>query len=123
MKLKNAPNYVLILSRYLIDETGDVLRRPRIRSKWHVADELANTYCERLAVLGEDVSPTPLPPVIRDRKDQGVIETAVAGHASIICTLDAHFFEDSIRLFLSARGISVVTDVELLRMLRRTDLE
>jgi hypothetical protein len=47
-----------------------------------------------------------------------VVYTAVMGRADAPCTLDQHLRHPSVAAFCSGRGILVLTDVELLRMLR-----
>jgi hypothetical protein len=77
-------------------------------------------YFHYLSAVGEEVAPQQLKPVIRDPKDQAIVETAVAGEASVICTQDSHFYEPPALAFCAAHGIRVMNDLELLRMLRST---
>ena len=109
-------DHVLIVSAHLLSEVAEVLRRPRIRERWPVSDEEIEAYCQALGRVGETVSQVPLSPVIRDAKDQAVIEAAIAGRADIICTLDAHFSTPPASEFLERRRISVLGDVALLAL-------
>jgi putative PIN family toxin of toxin-antitoxin system len=111
-------DHVLVMSPYLFSEVADVLRRDRIRARWPLTDEEIHLYCHYLSTVGEEVSPQPLTAVIQDTKDQAIIETAVAGAATVICTLDSHFYEPTAAAFCAARGIRVMNDVELVQLLR-----
>ena len=55
---------------------------------------------------------------MRDPADEPVLGTALAGNADVICTRDAHFFTEDVRRFSAARGIQILSDLELLRALR-----
>ncbi|MEK7406255.1 MAG: PIN domain-containing protein [Acidobacteriota bacterium] len=57
------------------------------------------------------------PVVLKDPKDDPVIHTAVDGGAEVLCTLDRDFFEPAVLEFCRKHGISVMSDVELLRLL------
>ena len=111
-------NHVLILSPYLLSEVAEVLRRDRIRARWPLTDEEVGLYCRFLAAAGEEVSPRPLAAAIQDPKDQAIVETAVAGSASVLCTIDAHFYAHTVLAFCAAHGIRIMNDVELLRLLK-----
>ena len=55
---------------------------------------------------------------IRDPGDIFVLQTALSGDADAICTLDRDFFAPPASGFLAQRGISVLTDVQLLQRLK-----
>jgi predicted nucleic acid-binding protein len=67
-------------------------------------------------VIGD---PPPTPLVRRDPKDDGVILTAIAGEADVICTRDAHLLDAETKHYCAQHGIRVFTDVELLKELRK----
>ena len=60
----------------------------------------------------------PLPVVSHDPNDDPIIATALAGPADVLCTLDRHMHHASVRSFCAAQGIRVLTDIELLSVLR-----
>lgn len=109
----------LVISAHLLGEVADVLRRDRIQARWPLTDEEVRSYCRYLAQVSVEVSPRALPPVIRDPKDQAVIETAVTGAADVICTSDAHFYAEPVLALCAAHSIQVMRDVHLLNHLRR----
>ena len=111
-------DHILILSPYLLSEVADVLRRDRIRARWPLTDGEIHSYCQYLAQAGEEVSPQALPSIIQDPKDHAIIETAVAGAANILCTIDLHFYNAPVLEFCATHGIRVVNDVQFIRLLR-----
>ena len=60
----------------------------------------------------------PTPP-IRDPNDVHVVQAAICGKAEYLCTLDQHFFEDAVVSFCADRGVTVISDIDLLKKLRR----
>jgi predicted nucleic acid-binding protein len=117
--IESSEGHVLVLSPYLLSEVADVLRRARIRTRWHLSDEDIGLYCQYLSRVGEEVSLEPLPRVIGDPEDQAVIETAVAGAVTVICTFDAHFYTPAVLALCAEHEIQVMKDVELLAALRK----
>jgi predicted nucleic acid-binding protein len=73
-------------------------------------------YLEYLARSSTLVDPAPVPAdLLRDQADEPVLGTALAGRADVICTRDADFFVENVQQFCLARGIRILTDVEMLR--------
>jgi hypothetical protein len=64
------------------------------------------------------VPDTSLAPPISDSADVAVVQTALAGEADIICTVDADFYDETITRFLSQAGIKVLDDIGVMQMLR-----
>jgi predicted nucleic acid-binding protein len=56
--------------------------------------------------------------VTADPDDDPIVQLAVSGHAESLCTLDRHLRTPDMRIYCEARGIRIVTDVELLALLR-----
>jgi hypothetical protein len=56
--------------------------------------------------------------VRRDEADDPVVLTALAGEVDVLCTLDRHFYTPDVLSFCSRYGIRVMTDLELLGLLR-----
>ena len=72
-----------------------------------------------LARVSTLVHPLPVPEkLLRDPADEPVLGTALAGNADVICTRDADFFTEEVRRFSAARGIQIMSDLDLLRALR-----
>ena len=69
--------------------------------------------------MSEVVKPYPgFPVVAKDINDDPIIHTAVVGQADVLCTLDAHFYEESAKSFCTQRNIAIMDDAELLRVMR-----
>ena len=58
------------------------------------------------------------PLVLKDPNDDPVVYTALAGQADILCTVDRHFFEPNVLSFCSRYRIQLMSDVQLLHLLR-----
>jgi predicted nucleic acid-binding protein len=77
-------------------------------------------YLRDLESYAEIVEPAKGPPIVlKDANDDPVVYTAVAGQADILCTVDKHFYEPDVFAFCSRQGIQLMTDVELLHLLRQ----
>jgi len=95
--------------------------RPRLRQYHQFDDERIRQVILHLDSVANRVvigDPPPTPLVKRDPKDDGVILTAIAGEADVICTRDADLLDPHTRQFCGQRGIRVITDIELLAELR-----
>ncbi len=72
-----------------------------------------------LANLSEVVAPRcETPVVLEDVDDDPIIYTAIAGKANVLCTLDVHFYGESVRSFCPRKGIAIMNDVALLHLIR-----
>jgi putative PIN family toxin of toxin-antitoxin system len=122
VRLLRPPAHALITSPALLQEAADVLGRPRLRTRHQMDDGAIQNALDRL--YAGFPAPVTLPPsattiVPHDPKDDAVVLTAVGGHADVICTLDSHLHEPSVKAFCSQHGIRVLTDIELLAELRK----
>jgi putative PIN family toxin of toxin-antitoxin system len=97
---------------------GRVLTYPKLLKRSRLSPGDIAEYLEYLARVSTLVDPVPVPSnLLRDRSDEPVLGTALAGQAEVICTLDADFFDDGVRQFCATNGIRVLTDLELLQAL------
>ena len=108
---------VVILSQYLLQELRRILAYPRVlKSSGLTALDISLDYLARVSTF---VHPLPVPEkLMRDPADEPVLGTALAGNADVICTRDADFYTEEVRRFSAARGIQILSDLELLRALR-----
>lgn len=110
---------VLILSQYLLQELRRILAYPRVLKSSGLTALDISEYLDYLARVSTLVHPLSVPEkVLRDPADEPVLGTALAGNADVICTRDADFFAEEVRRFSSARGIQILSNLELLRALR-----
>ncbi len=67
--------------------------------------------------------PETIASISTDPDDDAVIQTARVGHADVLCTLDRHLRNPrtKARRYCQDSDIQVLTDVELLRELRRVE--
>ena len=114
--------HVLVTSRFLLQEVARVLAYPRVEMRWKLRPQEAELYLQILASLSEVVAPLSGSPIsLKDVDDDPIVYTAVTGRADVLCTLDAHFHEDSVQSFCAQQGIKIMDDVELLRLIRRQE--
>lgn len=104
-----------IISQYLLQELGRILTYPKLLNRSHFTPADIAEYLEYLAGVSVLVDPLPVPAhILRDQTDEPILGTALAGRADVLCTLDADFFDEKVRQFSAAKGIRILTDVELL---------
>ena len=106
----------LVCSPSILDEIGDVLRRPRIRRRYpRLSDVAINSYIERLRAI-TDVVPgrVGLSGASPDPDDDHVLACALEGRADYLVTADeAHLL--SLGEF---EGTRIVSAAEFLAVLR-----
>jgi uncharacterized protein len=109
----------LVLSGSVLDEVERVLHYPRLLKRFSLTEAEITQFVAFLAGAGQivEVDETIAPP-IRDPNDIHIVQTAISGKAAYICTLDEHFYEDPVVTFCSKRGLTVISDLDLLRLVR-----
>lgn len=115
--------HVLILSPFMLAELSRVLCYDRLRRIHGLDDEGIRRYVFDLqsAALLVDQTSGIGEVVPHDPDDDPVIAAAVSGQAEVICTLDRHLRNADVQRYCAARGIRVLTDVELMQELRAGD--
>jgi putative PIN family toxin of toxin-antitoxin system len=110
----------LVLSASLLEEVERVLHYPRLLKRSALTEAEIIQFVAFLAASAEvvEVDETTVPP-IRDPNDVHVIHTAISGKVDYLCTLDEHFYEAPVVAFCSIRGITVTSDLDLLRLVRK----
>jgi putative PIN family toxin of toxin-antitoxin system len=117
LAIVNGP-HVLITSAFLLNETGRVLRYPRLLVRHGLTDREIDEHVEYLRRGSEVVDVVAREPVVlSDPDDDPVVYTAVDGRADVLCSLDRDLFQPSVVAFCQTNNIAVMTDVELLRIL------
>jgi putative PIN family toxin of toxin-antitoxin system len=109
--------HTLVLSRFILDEVERVLLYPRLRARYQITASEAARFTGNLADAACMVEPVIARPlVLSDPADDSVLYTAADGRADILCTRNIrHFDVPEARSFCSARGIRVMTDLDVLR--------
>jgi putative PIN family toxin of toxin-antitoxin system len=108
--------HILIVSQYLLRELERVLYYPRLVRRSGLTRADISEYLERLAAAATLVEPASVRQnILRDPADEAVLGTALAGKVDVLCTRDAHFFEEGVQRFCASKAIRVLTDTELLR--------
>ena len=111
---------MLITSPFLLREVERALAYPRLQKLWRLTWQDIKEHVQFLEQISQVVDPVIGPSVVlKDPNDDPVVYAAVHGKADALCTLDRHFFEPEVVAFCRHRGISVLTDVELLQRFTR----
>ncbi len=115
--------HTLLLSLPQVSELSRVLAYPRLQSIHGWSDDERQAYVTNLQQNAYMVVPATLPEggvVTHDADDNAIVAAAVSGQADVICTLDRHFRDPNVQSFCAAKGIRIVTDAELLEILRKS---
>lgn len=125
LRLVVPPN-ALVVSPFLIAELSRILRYERMRRLHRFDDDAIDDFVQQIESsadvvdLPDDATGSVVP---GDPDDDPVIATAAAGGAEIICTRDRHFQHPTVQAYCSGRGIRVMSDVELLGLLRQAETD
>ncbi len=109
----------LILSGSVLDEVERVLHYPRLLKRFALSGVEITQFVAFLAASSEivEIDETITPP-IRDPQDIHILQTAISGKAEYLCTLDQHFYETPVVAFCSNRDIAIISDLDLLHLVR-----
>jgi putative PIN family toxin of toxin-antitoxin system len=119
LTILESADHVLVLSPFLLRETERVLNYPRLQAIWPLTPLDIEQYTQALQDFAELVNPQIGARLVpNDQEDDPVVETALSGRADVLCTLDRHFHHRTVLKSCSEHGIQILTDVELLSMLR-----
>ncbi|HEY3739062.1 MAG TPA: putative toxin-antitoxin system toxin component, PIN family [Bryobacteraceae bacterium] len=115
--------HTLILSPAILAEVERVLSYPRVQARWPLTAEAIERY---LFILRETATlvdlPSAFPAIVSDPDDDLVLQTAIAGHADVMCTRDDHFNSKIVASVCADHGIRMIDDISLLQDLRRLSL-
>jgi putative PIN family toxin of toxin-antitoxin system len=114
----------LVLSASVLEEVERVFHYPRLLKRFGLSETEITQFVAFLAASAEivEIDETLTAP-IRDPKDVHILQTAICGKADYLCTLDQHFRETPVVKFCSNRGITVISDLDLLRLVREAPRE
>ena len=109
--------HTLVLSRFILDEAERVLLYPRLQARYQITASEAARFTGNLADVAHIVEPVIVRPlVLSDPADDPVLYTAADGKADVLCTRNIkHFETPEVQKFCAARGIRVMTDLDVLR--------
>ena len=111
--------HTLVLSRFILDEVKRVLLYPRLQARYQLTASEAARFTQNLADVAHMVEPVIVRPlVLSDPADDPILYTAADGKADVLCTRNIrHFHVAEVQSFCVARGIRVMTDLDILREL------
>lgn len=126
-RVTSGPHLFLITSPFILEELERALHYPRLQTQWPLTEEEIQAYVaelDRSAEVLETGEATPGEALSPDPKDDPVIQTAKLGRANVLCTLDRHIRNSrKVRAYCAKHAIQILTDVELLRVLRQAAQE
>jgi putative PIN family toxin of toxin-antitoxin system len=112
-------DHILVLSQNLLYELEEVMLYPRVRKLTGLSEAQVTEYLAYLAGAAEFVDVGPAVPFSTpDADDWMVLRTAIRGAADILCSLDAHLRRPDLAEVYEQYGITLTTDVELLKLLQ-----
>jgi putative PIN family toxin of toxin-antitoxin system len=113
--------HVLVLSAPILIEVRRVLAYPHVQARWPLTSEAIEQYLTFLATVADMVESVPpsFPVVISDPDDDPILQTAITGHADVLCTRDEAFRHEVVEQVCRAHNIRIVSDVALIQELRR----
>jgi putative PIN family toxin of toxin-antitoxin system len=121
LRLVMVPPHIFVLSPFLLSELSRVLRYPRLRKLHKLDDAKIDAYVQSVQSASLLVNPPAAAAAAKistDPDDDPVIATAVDGQAEVLCTRDRHLHHPTARAYCMSHGVQVLTDIELLQVLR-----
>lgn len=113
--------HVLLLSTFILSELHRILQYDRVRLVHGLGNDGIDQFVADLQATSAivDLPDEPTPPVVpNDASDDPIVATAVAGMADVLCTRDRDLHHPRVRSYCETRGIRILTDIELLDLLR-----
>jgi putative PIN family toxin of toxin-antitoxin system len=119
LTILESADHVLVLSPFLLRETERVLNYPRLQAIWPLTPLDIEQYTQALQDFAELVNPQVGGRLVpNDQEDDPVLAPALSGRAHVLCTLDWHFHHRTVLEICREHDVQVLTDVELLAILR-----
>ena len=118
--------HVLLVSEFILEELGRVMRYPRVREMHGLDEERIQRHVEDVRRAGVLVSfPARIGETIvaRDPADDPIVETAIAGQADALCSRDRHLYHPDVVAYCRSFGVAVIGDVDLLNLFRKLEAE
>jgi len=111
---------LLCSSNFMLAELDRVLRYPRVQRIHGLTDSEIEDFIQSIqqVALVVEVDAAKSMPVTRDREDDPVIETAIRSNADYLCSVDLDLLAKDVVDHCKTRGVEVVTDTELIAILR-----
>jgi len=122
LTILESADHVLFVSPFLLRETERVLSYPRLQAIWPLTPADIEQYTQALQDFAELVNPrVERRAVPGDQEDDPVLEAAFSGQVDFLCTLDRHFYHQAVLNLCEEHHLRVLTDVELLSVLRNPE--
>ena len=114
--------HTLVLSPAILAKARLVLQYPHVQKRWPLSEEAIDHYLTALEAASFVVDlPEIIPAIVSDPDDDPILQTAVLGHADVLCTRDDAFNHPVVEEFCREHGIRIMDDVSLMRELRAAE--
>jgi hypothetical protein len=98
------------------------LRYERVRRVHGMTDQAIDSFLQDLQAASLMVDSISAPPIVAsDPDDDPIVATAITSGAAYLCTLDRHIRTPAVVDYCAAHGVEVISDVDLLTRLRRSE--
>ena len=117
-------DHILVISLDMLNELFRTLSYERVRRIHQLGDQGIEQFVDNIGAGSLLVTlPNPLPRVVpHDPDDDGVIATAVAGQANVLCTRNKrHLAHRDVVAYCQQRSIEIMDDLEFLVRLRQEE--
>lgn len=104
--------YLLLLSRAILNEVVAVLHRPLLRRKYQLSDHIVRSTLRLIVLRSELVRPDIQIAACRDPHDDKFLEAAVSGKADVIVSGD-----NDLLTMTSYAGVPIISPGQFLMML------
>ena len=125
LRRTTAEGNLLSTSNFMLAELDRVLRYSRFRKIHGLSDTEIEDFVRSIqqVALVIDVEAAKSASVTRDRDDDPVIETALRTKANYLCSIDKDIGAQDVVDHCKAFGVDIVSDTELIALLRKLDLK
>ncbi|MEX2170346.1 MAG: putative toxin-antitoxin system toxin component, PIN family [Pirellulales bacterium] len=115
--------HLLVFSSETLKEFERVLTYPHIRKLHRYDDESLDRFISILSQASLITTlQSPVPRIVpADPDDDLLVATAIVGQADVLCTRNRHLFHPDVLSYCGKRGIAVMDDLELLKLLRSAE--
>ena len=98
-----------------------MLAYPHVQMRWPLTSGAILEYLVFLEAAGALAElPEVSPAVVTDPDDDPILQTAIMGHADVLCTRDEAFRHEVVQRVCTAHGIRILDDITLLQELRQS---
>ncbi len=112
------PN-LLLISDPILSEVERVLSYPHVQKRWPLSTRQIGDFIAALMAASTIVKlPSSFPAIVSDPDDDPILQTAILGEASVLCSRDDAFHHERVKAFCESHSLRILDDVALMQELR-----